>query len=123
MTDREEELEEQVRQLKALLGCTPSNVEKTKLRIALGLCSSAAKVLLMLYHAKGSCLPEDWLALAIETISGEGPHPKMVAVTINKLRNAIGKDAIRTLKGDGYAITPTGCQKVKHALEHWEEAA
>jgi DNA-binding response OmpR family regulator len=122
-TAREQELEEEVRQLRALLGCNPDRLALNALQTCYKLTPYQATILLALYKAKGECLPEERLILVNPRPCAKGVESNTVCTQVSAIRRAVSWDSVRNFQGQGYAITPAGAEKVRHTLHQWLEAA
>lgn len=71
-----------------------------------------ARLLLMMYAAKGRIIGRDELMCELHT-----PTEGNMRATIFTLRQAIGSEAIHNIKYAGYGLTPTGMSMVLAALQ------
>lgn len=67
-----------------------------------------------LYEARGHSLSRDEVEQLLPTRSGHylDRAPKTVDVMLHRIRKILGKDAIKTIWGRGFMMTPTGIATV-----------
>jgi hypothetical protein len=115
LQDRIDELEEEVRQLKAALGHNPDDARLLIIRRKFRLPPNPAAVILQLYDANYS-LPAARLELARPINYGRDGFGRTVPVSVCKARKALGRDAIETMWGGAYRLTAVGRAMVDQAL-------
>jgi DNA-binding response OmpR family regulator len=77
---------------------------------------TSLRLIVALHAAKGRAMTHGQLEDVIGPDREAEYHEDMVKVVVCNARKAIGRDAIRTLWGAGYAMTPAGMAKVDAAL-------
>lgn len=113
-----EELEDEVVYLRGELGLTTSASAIGAVKAATGLSDGPARVLLALYRTKGRALAKHQI---LDTVPAQRTiddrDPKLADVWICRIRQATCFEAVDTVWGQGYAISPTGRAIVEKALE------
>jgi DNA-binding response OmpR family regulator len=122
MTRRE--LEDEVAYLRDELR-PADNGEQGRLMAALKTTAAETRILLALYAGKGRPV-SNW------RLSEASPPARMTAdrndiavlkIWISRIRRKLGADAVQTVYGIGYALTPEGAARVKAALGDERAAA
>lgn len=121
LEERIAELEEEVAYLRSELGLTHSAGREANFRKSLGITAQESRFLMALYDARGRMLLKTQLEDAIKR-GFDGKAQKVVDVYACRVRKRIGFDAIETVWGSGYRITPKGIAIVE-AIEPKERAA
>lgn len=104
--------------LESELGLTDTIEELDGLVRALGVKACVAKTVLRLYRAKGRTLTKLQIAESIHQVTGyDYDDTTIVRVCVHYARTALGLDAIRTVWGGGYGMTPAGMERVRAVLE------
>ncbi len=120
MSDAERiaELEEENAWLRSELGLVVDGDQLATLRKTYEMATGAACLVLALYRAKGRLLNKLQLHEAIPAIWKDHDERcvKIVDVRICHARKGVGRDAIETICGQGYGLTPEGMEKVRAAL-------
>ena len=113
--ERIEELEEEIRQLRAAAGQDTSALSFEKARQALGLRPAAYEYLIMLLQRE--MVRKDWLMDNLH--DGKGSPSVLVGVTIHHLRNSLRKHGVSVQRvwGQGYYLTPEDKTKIRKILE------
>lgn len=106
------ELEEEVAYLKGELGLSIDTTLNNELRDRHNLSPSDARLLCVLSDAKGRVLSRVQLA---EAIGSESINADSLEVYVWRIRKRLGKEAIKTAWGQGYAIGPLGAKAVTEA--------
>lgn len=113
-----QELEDEVVYLRGELGLTTSASAIGAVKAATGLSDGPARVLLALYRAKGRALAKHQILDAVPAQrTVDDRDPKLVDVWVCRVREATFPDAIKTIWGQGHAITPEGAELVAKAIE------
>lgn len=103
---------EEIAYLKSELGLSDKTTRSAVVQLAFSITAQEARALIALADAKGRVLTHNQLEDAMERSSG-GELVKITGVYVSRLRKALGSfDAIETVWGQGYRITPIGLAKV-----------
>jgi DNA-binding response OmpR family regulator len=86
---------------------TPSPFTRAPVIPGRGLTAGEAAVLGALERAEGRVLTRQQLVAALSAGRSRTPGPRVVDVYVTQLRAKLGTDAIRTVRGSGYALTAT----------------
>lgn len=118
-----DQLEEQVAFLKSELGIVEDAFELNRIRSALGVRGwNEAKIILRLMKAKKHVATHDLLHELVSTRHRE-LSSKNVDVYVCRLRKRLGDDAIKTIWGVGFEITPVGLAIMADLLSSQEQLA
>ena len=115
--ERIEELEAQVRALRSR-----SRTPFEAIRRAYPLSPACAWLVLCLYEANGAVVSYDDILEHISW-SPDDTGTEVVKVQVCHVRKALGFDAVVTVHGHGYRLTPEGITLVRSVLEPKAEAA
>ena len=114
LEERVADLEERVAWLESELGLIESETAVHKLRQTLGFGNAAARLLFALYQAKGRVLTrpfvEDFLGTECVT-----PR-KLIDLYVYRIRKVLGREALETAWGTGYALSSIGRERVREVL-------
>ena len=113
------ELEERIAFLESELGLTKDATLLAEIRTRFGLTAGEATLLQVLYQSPAGRVARNWTLLEQLPPKEGGPDRglKIVDVYICKLRKSIGKDAIETVWGEGYRLTPDARLKLSALLK------
>jgi len=124
MCPRCAELEDEVRFLKRELGLDVEKNKVGRLQTMLAITPHQARILYVLYAARGRIVTADALDEMIPAEGGETRDSlEVFKVQICKMRRAVGSNAIQNVWGKGYRITHLGQMVVEEALEATRRAA
>ena len=104
--------DEELRILRRELGIRQADGEIGAVMIRLGVNPMQARMLLMMYRAKGKTVHSEVLRTQVANDSCDGT----IKVHIHQMRKVLGRDAIATAERVGYALTPMGWSLVHGAL-------
>jgi len=111
LEERVAELEERVAYLESELGLAQNTARESLFRQAFGLTGQEARLVMALYDVKGRILSKYQLEDAIQRVAG-GTALKIADVYVCRVRKRMGYDAIETVWGLGYKLTPKGVAMV-----------
>ena len=120
LQDRIANLEERVAWLESELGMARNADQLHILRRELRITPCAARMLSILYIAKGRVVRRLFLEDEVCTTDTVTNVVKLYALYIRK---ALGPDALETARGEGYRLTSSGLQRVKSILENSDAMA
>lgn len=117
-----QELEDEVTFLRGEMGMLVEVEDIRAVQDRWGASPHEARTLLALHRAKGRCVSRDMLS---ETVPERyGDRLRFPAdIYVSRLRARMGKGAIETIWGRGYAITPYGAAQVESVLLTHRRAA
>lgn len=117
MCDRCAELEERVAWLESELGLRVDADEIYVLQRAFGLAPGEAHLVRALYAARGRTLTHLQILDAIPSPGGlEDRSFTNINTLICRVRKGLGRDAIITVWGRGYQISPIGAERIRSVL-------
>jgi DNA-binding response OmpR family regulator len=114
------ELSERIAWLEEELGLRVRDALTERVMRAFRLTPAEAWFVIVLWSAKGRPVERHWLLDNKPTVRervSEYPSLNMLRVYINKVRSQLGKDAIRSVWGIGYAMTPIGMERINKVAE------
>lgn len=111
-----EELEEEVAYLRGELNEATTERTFAGLRRAFALAPTETRFLLALYEARGRTLSRWIFDEKVPPVTGQDRQSNVVAVYIWRIRQTLGRDAIKSEWGRGYFLTPSGIADVEKAL-------
>jgi two-component system, OmpR family, response regulator len=107
-----ERLREENRLMARELGLRRRDGEIGAVMHRLGLTATQAKLMVLMYEAKGRVISHGNL---ISELPMDGDH-KSLKTTVCRMRRVLGEGLIDTRKGFGYALSPAGLSRVLGAL-------
>lgn len=119
MCARCDELELQVERYKRELMLRAEDGSIIAIRRAFRLTHAEARLVLILYGAKGRPVSSRFL---VEEILSEQTFPQALKVHVTRARKKLEAEAIETHFGVGYAMSPMGLAKITGALQVAEAA-
>ena len=115
------QLEEEVAYLKSELGIAQDGDAVLALKMRFGMTPNTARFLLRLYRANGRVVTrnvlEDTLMHVTETYEGYSDFTKVYA---HRARNALGHDTLVTVRGVGYAMSPSGLKRIGDTIDAYK---
>ena len=112
-----EELEEEVAYLRGELNEAASERIFASLRRAFGLAPTETRFLIALYEARGRTLSHWIFDEKVPPVTGQDRRSNVVAVYIWRIRQALGRGAVKSEWGRGYYLTAEGTETVSRAIE------
>lgn len=112
MCNRCDDLEEQVAYWKAAAGALHDQDILAGLRVNVGLSGKQAMLLDALHRRKGRPVRTSDL---LDLIGSAECTDQLIKVFVTKIRQKLGRDAIRTERAFGYAIGPAGSAAIEAA--------
>jgi DNA-binding response OmpR family regulator len=111
-----EDLREEVEDLKRELGLSIRQYDAHTLRLALRLDAAEASIVCALHQGKGRVISHWKLCETLPTHNEDRYEDGLIKVYISRIRKKIGAQCIRTVWGQGYALTPEGQAKTAEVL-------
>lgn len=112
-----EDLQEEVAYLKSELGLQVDGDVLATIKRAFGLTDQKARIVVILFKAKGRVVSEAHFQDALPSRYGATDRgEKLVHSSISQLRKVVGADAIETVYARGYRLSPGMRARVAEAL-------
>lgn len=114
------ELEDRIAILEDQLGIERERVEKRVLLAAFGLTQTEAWFLLALWRARGRFVSPYWLLdnRPIRSLDEDKQSNllNVVRVYMSKLRRKVGAECFKSMRDEGYMLTPEGLAKIQKVI-------
>jgi DNA-binding response OmpR family regulator len=110
------ELEDEIQRLRRQLRMETEVIEAMRVSSVFGLTTAQAKIVLALRKANGAPVSRDTLTNNASPHASPGTSDRLASVHIHRIRRKIGWNAIGTLKGFGYWMTPEGVAVYDRAM-------
>lgn len=113
-----EDLEHRIEWLEGELGLRVDADQVDRLRDAFKVTPAVAKVILMLWRAKGLPVVSAQLAEALPISDHvlDRDDDRLLPVYAHRIRKALGADGLQTAHGQGYRLTTVGLQRIGAVL-------